>query len=180
MFDYVKFENDVVQQMTSVFNRWIEENDDLYIFSLDCTREMDSVAVIANTITNLEEQAKEDSEDYWYYKYCEEEWDLFELDTFEAVSADMSKYIDDNNSIFTNPETYEYTELFNKHCDKIIEHCKNALIRFRQLINKDHSNVLLTFHIREYLDSDEKVEIFRSANNENASREYSEHMEEFV
>lgn len=37
MFDYEKFENDVVQQMEAVFDAWIKENDDLYIFSLDCT-----------------------------------------------------------------------------------------------------------------------------------------------
>lgn len=68
MFDYEKFENDVVRQMTEVFHRWTEENDDLYIFSLDCAREMDSVAAIANTNANLEEQADEEDEDYWYYK----------------------------------------------------------------------------------------------------------------
>ena len=180
MFHYEKFENDIVQQMIAVFNRWIEENDDLYIFSFDCARAMDSIAVIANTITNLEEQAEEDSEDYWYYKYCEEEWDLFETDAFEAVSAEMSKYIEDNDSSFTNPETFEYTERFDQHCDKIIEHCKNALIRFRQAINKDHSDILLTFNIREYLDGDERVEIFQEINSEDASKEYAEHIEDFA
>ena len=180
MFNYEKFENDIVQQMMAVFHRWIEDNDDLYIFSLDCARAMDSIAVIANTITNLEEQAEEDSEDYWYYKYCEEEWDLFEVDAFEAVSADMSKYIEDNDSSFTNPETCEYTERFDKHCDEIIEHCINALIRFRQAIDKDHSDILLTFNIREYLDGDERVEIFQEINSENAGKEYAEHIEDFA
>ncbi|MBD5087548.1 MAG: DUF4303 domain-containing protein [Clostridiales bacterium] len=177
MFDYEKFENSIFQQMIDVFNSWIEENDDLYIFSLDCAREMDSIGVVANTTHYLEEQAEVDSEDYWYYKYCEEEWDLF--DTFETVSADMQKYLDDNENRFTNPETYEYTELFDKHCDQMIEHCKNALIRFKQAINKNHSDILLTFNIREYLDGDERVEIFQAVNSENASREYSEHIEEF-
>lgn len=180
MFDYEKFENDVVQQMVTVFNRWIEKNDDLYIFSLDCARAMDSVAVIANTIANLEEQAEEEDEDYWYYKYCEEEWDLFEVNAFEAVSTEMNQYIEDNDNIFTNPETYEYTEPFDEHCDKIIEHCKNALTRFRQTIDADHSDVLLTFNIREYLDADERVEIFQAINSENASEEYEEHIEDFA
>ncbi|MBO5146001.1 MAG: DUF4303 domain-containing protein [Lachnospiraceae bacterium] len=91
MFDYKKFENDIVQQMIITFNKLIAENEDLYIFSLDCTRAMDSIGVMANTIHNLEEQAEADSEDYWYYKYCEGEWELF--DTFEAVSKDMRKYL---------------------------------------------------------------------------------------
>ena len=51
MFDYEKFENDVVRQMTAVFHRW---------------------------------------------------------------------------TVFANSDTYEYTEQFDEHCDKIIEHCKNA------------------------------------------------------
>lgn len=166
MFDYEKFENDIVQQMTAVFNNWIMENEDIYIFSLDCASAMDSIGVIANTIHYLEEQADADSQDYWYYKYCEEEWDLF--DTFETVSADMCKYLDDHTSIF------------DKHCDEIIEHCKNALIHFRQAINKSHSDILLTFNIREFLNSDEKIEIFQIINSESASKEYSEHIEEFA
>lgn len=180
MFDYEKFEDDVVRQMTDVFHRWMEENDDLYIFSLDCARGMDSVAAIANTNVNLEEQADEEDEDFWYYKYCEEEWDLFETNAFEAVSAEMSKYIEDNDSIFTNPETYEYTEQFDEHCDKIIEHCKNALIRFRQAMDKDYSDILLTFNIGEYLDSEERIEIFQAINSESASKEYAEHIEDFA
>ena len=105
MFDYEKFENDVVRQMTAVFHRW---------------------------------------------------------------------------TVFANSDTYEYTEQFDEHCDKIIENCKNALIRFRQVINKDHSDVLLTFNIREYLDGDERTEIFQAINDEDASEEYAEHIEDYA
>ncbi len=83
-------------------------------------------------------------------------------------------------TVFTNSDTYEYTEQFDEHCDKIIEHCKNALIRFRQVINKDHSDVLLTFNIREYLDGDERTEIFQAINDEDASEEYAEHIEDYA
>lgn len=154
------------------------ENDDLYILSLDCTRAMDSIGVIANTIHYLEEQVEVDSEDYWYYKYCEDEWELF--DTFEIVSENMRKYLDDNSNIFTNPKNYEYSDIFDKHCDEIKEHCRNALIRFRQAISQNHSDILLNFNIREYLDSEERIEIFQEINSEIASREYSEHIEEFA
>lgn len=180
MFDYDKFENSILQQMIVAFNNWIEEYDDLYIFSLDCTREMDSIGATANTTHYLEEHADVGSEDYWDYKYCEEEWDLFDLDSFKTISADMHKYIDDNDSRFVDSKALEYTELFDKHCDEMIEHCKNALIRFKQAINKDHPDILLAFNIREYLDGDERIEIFQSVNSENASREYAEHIEEFA
>lgn len=178
MFDYERFETDLVQQMTTVFHDWSEEYDDLYIFSLDCSRGMDSVGVIANTMTNLEEQTEEDSEEYWYYKYCEEEWDLFH--TFASVSAKLREYADDNSDRFTNPETGEYSDRFHEHCDTIIAHCRRALIRFRQVIDKNKPDLLLTFHIREYLERDESIEIFQALNSENASKEYAEHIEAFA
>ena len=34
---------------------------------------MESIGAIANTTHYLEEQTDTDTEDYWYYKYCEEE-----------------------------------------------------------------------------------------------------------
>ncbi len=177
-FDYKKFEDGVVHQMEAAFDKWIRNNSDLYIFSLDCTRAMDSIGVIANTTHYLEEQAEPDAEDYWYYKYCEEEWELF--DTFTTVSADMRKYLDDNSDVFTNPETHEYSEAFDEHFDKIIECCENALIRFRQFINKTNSNILLTFNIDEYLDGEDRIKVFEKINSGVAVKEYSEHIEEFA
>ena len=56
MFDYEKFEHAILGQMTAVFNKWAEEKEDLYIFSLDCTRNLESIGVIGNTISYLEEQ----------------------------------------------------------------------------------------------------------------------------
>lgn len=38
----------------------------------------------------------------------------------------------------------------------------------------------MAFNIREYLDGDERIEIFQVLNSQNASKEYVEHMEEFV
>lgn len=178
MFDYKKFENKVVQQMATVFDKRIRENDDLYIFSLDCAREMDSIGVITNTMHYLDEQAKPNSGDYWYYKYCEENWDLF--DTFEVISKDMRKYLDENSDIFINDASDEYSEAFDEHCDKIIECCQNALIRFRQSINQNYQNILLTFNIREYLDKEERIKIFEKINSKNAFKEYVEHIDEFT
>lgn len=177
MFDYETFENNVVQQMETILNNWIKENNDIYIFSLDCARGMDSIGVIANTTHYLEEQADPDSEDYRYYKYCEDEWELY--DVFEAVSAEMNQYLDENDAIFTDSETFEYTEDFDEHCDKMIDCCVNALIRFRQSLNKNHSNIMLDFNIREYLDGEYKVEIFEKINEKSAAKEYAEHIEDY-
>ena len=122
MFDYTKFENDIVLQLEHILKKRMKEKDDIYILSLDCARGVDSIGAIANTMEYLEEQALEEPEDYWYYKYCEDEWELF--DTFEEISANMRIFVENNES-FTNKENYEYTEEFDAHFDKIIE-CANV------------------------------------------------------
>ncbi len=178
MFNYEKFENDIVQSMQIILERWIKENNDLYIFSLDCVGQMDSIGAIANTFHYLKEQTEQDSEDYLYYKYCEEEWDLFH--TFEDISVDMCKELEDNSDIFINSETHKYSDVFEEHRCKIIECCGNALIRFRKILNLNHPHILLTLNIREYLDGEDRMEIFDKINNQNMVKEYFEYMTEFV
>ena len=178
MFDYQKFENDVLQQMKSVMDKWVRENSNLYIFSLDCAREMDSIGVIANTDRYLTEQSRPDSEDYWYYKYCEDEWELF--DTFDNVSMNMRDYLAVNKERFVNSERHEFTKAFDEHCDKMIECCINALIKFKESIKQADLDIILTFNIREYFDGEERLEYFKRINGVNAVAEYSEHIDEFA
>lgn len=176
MFNYKKFEDEVVEQMTAVFDKWIRKDDDLYIFSLDCSRNMDSIGVIANTVHYLDKQAEQNAEDYWYYKYCEEEWELFA--TFEVISEEMQKYLKENSG--TNHAAGAYSKPFDEHCDKIMECCKNALIRFRQSISQNYQNILLTFNVREYLEKKERIKIFKTSNSENAFKEYAAHIDAFA
>lgn len=179
MFDYEKFENDIVNQVEKTLKKWMEEHEDIYILSLDCTREMDSVGIIANTKQYLEEQAEPD--DYWYYKYCEEEWELFH--TFQGISSYMRQYTEENEETFSekkNDKYYEYTEKMDAHCDKMIETCKKALCRLKQSISETYPDLLLTFYIREYLEEEERGEIFEMINGEEAAKEYVEHLEDFV
>lgn len=49
MFDYEKFEKDLVAAMEKKLREWAEENDDIYILSLDLSRGMESVGMYANT-----------------------------------------------------------------------------------------------------------------------------------
>lgn len=177
MFDYKKLENDIVITMENTLRKWAKEYDDIYILSLDCSRDMTSIGIIANTMTYLREQSDIDKEDYFYYKYCEEEWELFEV--IEEISSYMNQYVEENDELFTNPKTFEYLEAFNEHCDKIIEVCKKALKCFKQSINKDFPHLYLTFNIREYLDNEERIEIFTSVNSKDASMEYAKHIDAF-
>lgn len=177
MFDYEKFENDIVLRMTSVLADWTEDIDDIYILSLDCSREMDSIGIIANTMENLETQVEFNNDEYWYYKYCEDEWELF--DSFENISSNMYQYLEDNSISFIEADTYKYTEAFDGHCDKIIESCKRALVRFRASVNDTYPDLLLALNVREYLDEDERVDIFKEINNKEASEEYQAHVGDF-
>lgn len=177
MFDYERFKKDIVIAMENLLKKWAEENDDIYIISLDLSRDMESVGVIANTEQYLNEQDDMESEDYWYYKYCEEEWDLYE--TVDEISSYMNAFIEENKEQFTDSETFTYTEAFDAHCDKMIESCKSALKCFRESVNKDFPKLLITLNIREYLDNDERIEAFSLVNSKEAIKEYTEHIEDF-
>lgn len=178
MFDYERFKIDVTKQMKIIFDDWTKENDDIYIFSLDCTNEMNSIGVLANTTHYLLKQSDLGCEDYWYYKYCEEEWDLF--DTFDGLCVIMDKYLCDNKDDFTDPQSHEYTEKFYEHREHIMDCCKEALICFRQYVNQTYPHLLLTFNIREDLEGEERVEIFKQLNSINAQNEYMEHIDDFT
>lgn len=178
MFDYEGFKNAVVLQMKVVFDNWTKENDDIYILSLDCANGMDSIGAAANTQSYLLEQGAPGSDDYWYYKYCEEEWDL--LDTFETISAKLDKYLCDNKVVFTNQKSQEYTEEFYKHREKIMDCCIKALISLRQYLNRTYPHILLTFNIREDFDRAERVEIFKQINSSHAQKEYMDHIDDFA
>ena len=178
MFDYVEFTENVVKQMKDTFQNWLAENDDIYILSLDCARGADSIGMIANTDSYLYEQVDEDSDDFWYYKYCEDEWELFEA--FEEISGSMRGYLEENKAAFTNLQTSEYTEAFESHCAKIIESCLNAALRFGENVRADFPDLMLNVNVREYLDGEEREEIFAKLNNESSLREYAEHINEFI
>ena len=180
MFDYQKFENDVVSAMEHTLRKWKTAYDDIYILSLDCARDMTSAAVYANTKQYLKEQSDPGSDDYWYYKYCEEEWNLCDTGgPLAELSSYMNQYIEENDERFTDPETFEYLEAFEEHCDQIIAACKEALKRFKQSIQEDFPDLLLAFSIREYLDSEERAEFFALVNSKEASEEYARHIDDF-
>lgn len=64
-----------------------------------------SIGLMANTKTYLAEQADKDAEDYWYYKYCEEEWCIFA--TFDKLSAEMHQYMKKLHDTTDDTEHFE-------------------------------------------------------------------------
>lgn len=176
MFDYKKFEDSLVLQMENTLDKLLKEHDDIYIFSLSLSNDVNSAWVIANTLHNLEETSDPDDEDYYYYKYCEEEWDLWETDNFDAISDELAGY-----DVYAGEgETSEDENVFVKHRDRAIESCRNALLRFNTFKNRNCPGLLLTFYVREFLDGEECIELFEKLNSKEATEEYSEHIEDFV
>lgn len=175
MFDYEKFKSDIAAAMEKSLRKWAEENDDIYIISLDLSRDMTSVGVWANTMNYLDEQDYDASEDYWYFKYCEQEWELCEA--FEDISSYMRAFTEENGEQLGR--NYTYTEIFDEHCDKMAESCKKALEVFKGSVNKDFPELLITFNINEYLDDDERVKVFSLVNSKKAAEEYMKHIADF-
>ncbi len=91
----------------------------------------------------------------------------------------MKQYIEENDVRFTNPDTFEFTEEFEAHCDQMIDACEQAVRRLRQSVHQDFPKLLLAFNIREYLDAEARAVFFASVNNKEASQEYAAHLEDF-
>ncbi|MFS0882347.1 DUF4303 domain-containing protein [Metabacillus niabensis] len=148
-FNYNKFSNDLFQELVTAFQKMTEEHKDLYAFTLSCSRDVRSIGVIANTKTYLAKNADKQSEDYWYYKYCENEWEIF--DTFHTLSKDMSMFLENDPDKFTNPNTYFFTEEFDEHFDRIVAACDEVISRLRDSKGKqEHPNILLNFNVEDY------------------------------
>lgn len=68
-----------------------------------------------------------DDEEYPYYKYCEEEWDLYEdikeiSGVLQAEYSEMEEKYDDE----------KFDELQEEHATKIIDICKNVMKKFKE------------------------------------------------
>lgn len=176
---YKKFEDSLVSSIEAALQKLLNGHSDIYIFSLNLSRENPSVVAVANTYNNLKELAGPGDEDYFYYKYCEEEWDLWEYDSFkDIITEELCPCTGINNGTSTEPGTY--TSFFDSHCDEIIESCKNALIRLKDFKEKNCPGLLFTVYIREYLSADERINIFKQINGKAAAKEYSVHIYDFI
>lgn len=187
MFNYSGFTDDIVVQFEAAARKVCSENKDIYICSLDCCSDTDSIGLIANTKSWLADMiAKRDAScgrfkpsDY-YYKYCEEEWDIFL--TFEDISLNMSNYCysKENGGVYSDSGTGLQDDEFDDHRQRIIAACKKALRRIKKTaFFQENPQLLLTLNVREFLKGNERAEIFTELNGSDAVREYVAHIEDF-
>ena len=170
-FDYEKIEKDLLVAIEEYAKSQVDNKDDMYIMSIEYFPDFTTfIAIRANTYSYLEEQAEEDDEDYTYYKYCEEEWDLCE-DLEEISGVLQAKY----NEMEEKYNDEEFDELQTEHATKIIDVCKNVMKKFKETdIYKEFAKLYLNVYVREYFNEEEIIQIFGELNGEDSIKEYSD------
>lgn len=168
-FDYGKFEDDLFVAVEEYAKSQLVNKDDVYIMSIEYFPEFTTfVTIRANTYSYLEDQV-EDEEDYTYYKYCEEEWDLYE--DLESLSGVLQAQY--------NAMEEEYGDEFDRfqeeHATKIIEICKTVMKRFKETDTyKKFPQLYLNAYVREYFTEEESIQTFCEINGADNIDEYSD------
>lgn len=168
-FEYEEFEEHLLEMVEAYAKSQLNKKEDFYIMSLEYFPEFTTfVAIRANTYSYLNEQV-EDEEDYSYYKFCEEEWDLYG-DLKEASCALQARY--NQMEKMYGDEFYKFQE---EHATKIIEICKTVMKRFRETDTyKKFPKLYLNAYVREYFSNEECIQIFCELNGEDRRAEYSD------
>lgn len=170
-FNYDKFEKDLLVAVETYAKSQLDNKDDFYIMSIEYFPDYTTfVGIRANTYSYLEEQVEEDDEDYTYYKYCEEEWDVDE--DLEALSNDLQA---DYEEIREKNDYDKFEELQEEHAEKIIDVCKNVMKKFKETDTyKAFPKLYLNVYVRDYFSEEETVQIFAELNGEDTIEEYSD------
>lgn len=170
-FDYEKFEKDLLLAVDEYAKSQLYNKDDMYIMSIEYFPDFTTfIAIRANTYSYLEEQVEEEDEDYTYYKYCEEEWDLYE--SLEEISSVLQ---DEYNKMEEKYDDDEFDELQTEHATKIIDVCKNVMKKFKETDTyKEFKKLYLNVYVREYFNEEETIQIFGELNGKDSIEEYSD------
>lgn len=168
-FDYLNFENDLFKAVENFMKQYISRKDDVYAFSIHYFPDLTTLIGIAgNTYSHLNSNTNSHPSDKWYfyYKYCEEEWELGTW--FDDVSIPLQNYY---NAIdkYSQSESVELYELFEKqykeHVEKIIEICKQALKKIKATDTyKSYPRLYLNVYVREKFSTEELLTNYEELN----------------
>lgn len=170
-FDYEKFEKDLLVAVEEYAKSQLDNKDDMYIMSIEYfPRFITFIAIRANTYSYLEEQVEEEDEDYTYYKYCEEEWELYKC------LGEISNVLEDAyNKMEEKYDDDEFDELQIEHATKIMDICKSVMKKFKETDTyKEFKELYLNVYVREYFNEEETIQIFGELNGKDSIEEYSD------
>lgn len=185
-FNFQKFKEEVIAAVKKAFLEIVEEykGSTVYAFSLICDSAARFIGAAANTKESLEEQI-EGEEDRYYYKFCEQEWEICDAadDEFQKLRNMLVEFQENNEYEISDSETCIYTEFFEEYREKVFNICVQALIEIKNegfFQNKCNEDVFINFMVPEYLDEEDSIEIFGKINSGKIVKEYKEHIEDFM
>ncbi|MCM1127536.1 MAG: DUF4303 domain-containing protein [Lachnospiraceae bacterium] len=153
------------EQLSIIMNNVIIElsKENIYSCSITYDPNINAIWLIANT---KDELAKHVEKDYFYYKYCEEEWEIWNIK--EKELSDLLLRTDEKLKNITMLPVYRY---------EILNSSINVLKKIRN--NQKNSKWLFNVYIREYFAEEEMKAIYSYINGSDA-QEFCEHIEEFA
>lgn len=109
----------------------------MYAFSLDLSADGRSMGVLGNSKANyIEQMESNDPEQRWYYKYCEDEWNIcgekFILELEEKyhlreLSKRMSEYAD---SLMDTEQNAKYVHNLSDKCMEVLSELAYSLMTY--------------------------------------------------
>lgn len=174
-FDFEEWQEGLHVALVQALTELTEEYDEVYAVSLMASSDLWSFGVAANTKSYLLEQAgSEQSEDYCYYKYAEEEWGIMEAasEEFEDLADAVRNYLEEHSDDFTD-EDYCFTEEYQAFRDELFGTCLRTLRDFVKNEGTQYPQICWNFYVREFFEAEDMAEIYRLLNqNETAVKEF--------
>lgn len=151
-------------QLSTIMNEIIVEysKENIYACSFSYGPDIDAVCLIANTKDELK---KHMDEDFFYYKYCEEEWEIWNIKEKELT-----------NLLLRTNEKLKSKKMLPVYRYEIFSSTINVLKKIRN--NQKEPKWLFNVYVRDYF-TNEEMKAIHSYINENDSLEFCEHIRDF-
>ncbi|WP_167955835.1 DUF4303 domain-containing protein [Anaerosporobacter faecicola] len=161
------FQIKLVNAVEKAFVEVIQKNKGVYAFTLECASDLTSIGIAANTTKYLNLFSDEGEEDYCYFKYNEDEWEIFSgaNQEFEELSKMLQREMElrsyeffENDGITVRKEFHEFQKMI---FDVGIEVMKQFSTH---PIYQQYSYINLNFYVRDYYNEEEMIAIYASLN----------------
>lgn len=186
-FDYDKFEKDVYSYVEKYIRIWSTEKKDIYALSINCRTGIDgSITINANTESyyrkKLEDCGKYSLDQKYYYKFYEEEWELWS--DWDEQGREIAGYIETYCEYLDkayDDDVDLYDAKYEELNVKIQELCIRVLKKIKESdVYKLIPGAYFNFYVREKFSEQEMVEIFEKINGKGFCQEYVDHVKSFA
>lgn len=170
-FDYNYFKEVIFVKVKETLKKYSDRRDDIYAFSIKYEPEFTTfISILANSYSYLNECAKKGSFSQNDYKYCEEEWEIWE--NIKDLSDDLAYYYELVEK-WCGEDDELFEDMYEEHKKRIIDTCINVMLKIKQSEEYSlYSGLNLNVFVREGMTEDEELEIFSKLNDEQAVKEF--------